>query len=161
MKTIQKLTVGILAVMLLVNMLLTRAVAHHDPQDDCHTLRLIVYFEKFAGPAAPDFGDQFTIGGTVARFESPNERIGTFAIHFVATAPQAAETMLYGVLNLPDGQISFTGLSPTQEPRIPGPITGGTGIYRSARGQVDHQSLADGVEELILTFNSNCDPQHR
>ena len=144
--------------MLLLPMPLTRAVAHaHDSRDACHTLSLIVYFEQFAGPEAPSFGDQFTIGGTVARVESPTERMGTFAIHSVATAPQAAETLLYGVLNMPDGQIAFTGLSPTQEPRIPGPITGGTGLYRNARGQVDHQSLADGVEELILTFTNPCD----
>jgi hypothetical protein len=81
--------------------------------------------------------------------------IGKIVIHFVATAPFAAETMLNGVMNLPDGQISFAGLSPTQEPRIPGPITGGTGIYWNARGQLAHLSLPGGVEELILTFNGN------
>jgi hypothetical protein len=159
MKIINKLTVGALTVMLLVPMPLARAFARNrDPRDDCHKLQLRVYFEKFAGSTA-NFGDQFTLGGTVARFESPNERIGTFAIHFVVTDPQTAEAMLYGVLNLPGGQISFTGLSPTQEPRIPGPITGGTGIYKNAKGQVAHQSFPNGVEELILTFNGPCNPQ--
>ena len=145
-----------LAIALVFQVPITPVVAEDNgARDDSRKLHLRVYFERFAGPAVPDFGDQFTIGGTVARFESPNQRIGTFAIHFVATAPFAAETLLYGVLNLPDGQIWFTGLSPTQEPRIPGPITGGTGEFKSARGQVDHVSLPGGVEELILTFNGN------
>jgi hypothetical protein len=107
-----------------------------------------------AHKAIPNFGDQFTLTGTVAPFDTPNlKNYGTIAIHFVATAPFAAETLLNGVMNLPDGQISFAGLSPTQEPRIPGPITGGTGSYWNARGQVAHLSLPGGVEELIVTFN--------
>jgi hypothetical protein len=141
------------ATTLLFHIPVTRAIAQGNSSN--RQLRLRAYFLKYAGPVTPDFGDQFTLTGNVAPFDTPNQVIGTIAIHFVATAPFAAETMLNGVMNLPEGQISFAGLSPTQEPRIPGPITGGTGSYWNARGQVAHLSFAGGVEELILTFNGN------
>ena len=158
MKGSRKLTFAsfaAVALTLLVQNPIARAAQAKGPKDDKHTLRLRVYFQQVAGPTVPQFGDQFTIAGPVARFETPNQIIGRIALQIVATAPFATETLLYGVLNLPDGQISFTGLSPTQEPRIPGPITGGTGAYRGAKGEVAHLSPAPDVEELILTFDGD------
>ena len=125
----------------------------HSPKSNHRELHLRAYFENFAGPEAPVFGDQFTLAGSVARFDTPDDIIGKFVIHAVVTAPFAAETLLYGVLDLPEGQISFTGLSPTQEPRKPGPITGGTGSYRRAHGELEHVTHEGGVEEFILTIN--------
>lgn len=139
------------AVTLLFQIPVARAIAQGNSN---RQLRLRANFTNYFGPTSPGVGDQFTLTGTVAPFDTPNQVIGTIAIHFVATAPFAAETMLNGVMNLPEGQISFAGLSPTQEPRIPGPITGGTGSYWNARGQVAHLSPG-GVEELIVTFNGN------
>ena len=159
MKMIKTLTFAVLmaaTVTLLFQISITRAVAQNKAsQDNSRQFRLRAYFERYAGPAVPDFGDQFTLVGTVARFESPDQRIGSFGLHFVVTAPKAAETMLNGILNLPDGQISIAGLSPTQGSRVPGPITGGTGAYWNARGQLEHLSLPNGVEEFILIFNGN------
>jgi len=128
------------------------AVAGGNNLSTGHELHLRAYFERFAGPQAPDFGDQFTLSGSLAPFDDPNEVIGNFVLHFVATAQFATEGLLYGVLNLPDGQISIAGLTPTQPPRTPGPITGGTGAYRKARGELEHQTHEGGVEEFILTF---------
>jgi hypothetical protein len=132
-----------------------------------HTLRLRVYFEQTSSTQTsetPKFGDQFTLAGPVALFDSPNQIIGRIALHLVATADGATETLLSGTLNLKDpagkvaaGQISFAGLSPTSEPRIPGPITGGTGAYLGAKGQVAHLSPAMNVEELIFTFDDDRD----
>jgi hypothetical protein len=128
------------------------------------TLRLRVFFQQVAstqkGPV-PQFGDQFTLAGPVALFDTPNQIIGRIALQLVATTDGATETLLSGTLNLKDpsgkvapGQISFAGLSPTSEPRIPGPITGGTGAYRGAKGEVAHLTPAPNVEELILTFDN-------
>jgi hypothetical protein len=144
-----------LAIMLLFQIPITRVDADNDAaRDNGRTLHLRVYFEQFAtSDQSFGFGAQLTFKGTFARFDRPNERIGTFAMHSVVTAPFAAETLLYGVLNFSDGQISFTALSPTQPPRIPGPITGGTGAYKNAGGQIEHVSHPGGVEELILTFH--------
>jgi hypothetical protein len=158
MKIIKNLTFAVLAaltVALLFQIPMTRAVAQaKTSQSDKHKLRLRVYFERFTYPAVPAFGAQFTIAGTVARFESPDERIGSLGLHFVMTAPDGTETMLYGILNLPEGQISFMGFSQGNQ-RLPGPITGGTGAYWNARGQLDHRSRSGGVEEFILTFVGN------
>src|SRR4051812_1611196 len=74
------------------------AAENSGSQDSSRKSRLRIYFERYAGPAVPDFGDQFTITGGVARFETPGQRTGAFAIHFVATAQYAAETMLDGVI---------------------------------------------------------------
>jgi hypothetical protein len=46
-------------------------------------------------------------------------------------------------------------MSTPSHPRVPGPITGGTGAYKDARGQLEHNSLPNGVEQFVLTFNGN------
>ena len=61
-----------------------------------HTLRLKANFISFhsanpnydlTNPNVLAVGDQFTLGGTVARFKRPDDQIGAFGVHFVATAP--------------------------------------------------------------------------
>jgi len=149
MSTTKKVTLTMLvltAVTLLFQIPVVRGIAQGNSSRQLRLAANLIF--------TPGLGDQFMLIGTVAPFDTPNQVIGTIAIHFVATQPFAAETLLNGVMNLPEGQISFAGLSPTQEPRIPGPITGGTGSYWNARGQVAHLSPG-GVEELIVTFNSN------
>ena len=70
------------------------------------------------------------------------------------TSADGAETMLYGILNLPEGQISFTGFSPVNQ-RLPGPITGGM-VHpylrrRQAKEKVEfpHPSLESVLEKTL------------
>jgi hypothetical protein len=168
MKSTRKLMLAVFAVVALALLVQTPMPVAAGQQNgnqgnNQHTLRLRVYFQQVAstqkGPV-PQFGDQFTLAGPVALFDTPNQIIGRIALQLVATTDGATETLLSGTLNLKDpsgkigtGQISFAGLSPTSEPRIPGPITGGTGAYRGAKGEVAHLTPAPNVEELILTFD--------
>jgi hypothetical protein len=152
-KSVSFVALTALAITLLFPISITRA-AEND-ESNARKLVLRAYFERYAGPQVPDFGDQFTLGGSLARFETPNQKIGTFGLHFVVTAPFGAEITLSGMLDLPDGQISIAGFSTPRNGRVPGPITGGTGAYKNAKGQLEHVSLPNGVEQFILTFNGN------
>jgi len=187
MKIITKLTFATLAavaVALLFQIQITRADDRGERGDDRghrggdrHKLHLSVKFVHNRGlgstlPAAVG-GGFFTWGGTLARPESPDEKIGTFGVFFLRTTPalnpattpttEGTETLVHGTLRLPDGMISFTGLLLPEDSvadangvksRI-GPITGGTGDYWNARGEIDHQTAANGDEEFIITFHGN------
>jgi hypothetical protein len=168
MKSIRRLVVaGFAAAVLglfLQNPMPVVAGDQNGNQGNKRTLRLRVYFQQVSSTqkgAIPQFGDQFTLAGPVALFDTPNQIIGRFALQVVVTSDGATETLLSGILNLKDpsrkagtGQVSFTGLTPTSEPRLPGPITGGTGDFKGAKGEIAHLTPAANVEELVVTFEN-------
>jgi len=159
-----------LAVTLVFQIPITRSVAadgpsHGPSHGNGHTLHLIPHFNPpvtthgFAPPLP--VGAQLTFGGTLAHPDRPDEQIGTIGIHFVVTLTGAGDEALgNGCMILPDGKISFQILL-----RRPAPldsdgninrysaITGGTGAYWNARGQVNDQTHANGYRELILDFS--------
>lgn len=127
-----------------------------------YTLRLKVNFTDFHS-TNPGFdstnltvlaiGDQFTLGGTVARFGRPADVIGHFGVHFVATAPMGAYLLANGALILPDGKITFQMLvGPSDTLDVRAAITGGTGAYLNAGGELIHHRRPNGDEEFIFRF---------
>jgi hypothetical protein len=129
-----------------------------------HTLRLKVNFVSFSS-TSPSFdltdysvlavGDEFTLGGTVAPFGKPDE-VGSFGVQFVVTAPEGTELIAHGALNLPDGKISFQMLvGPSDSPDVHAAITGGTGAYLNAGGELIHHRRANGDEEFIFNFSTH------
>ena len=140
-KGVSFVALTLLAVTLLFPISLTQAAPQKD-ESNGRKLVLRAYFERYAGPQTLNFGDQFVLAGSLASFDKPNEKIGTFGLHFVVTGPFGSEQTLSGVLDLPDGQSSVTGMSTPSHPRVPGPITGGTGAYKDARGQLERRRMA-------------------
>jgi hypothetical protein len=175
MKTIKNLkfaglaALAALAVALLFQIPITRSVAADGPsKGNGHTLHLIPHFnppvttDGFAPPLP--VGAQLTFGGTLALPDSPDEQIGTIGLHFVVTltGPVGDELLGNGCMILPDGKISFQILlsrpvTPDSDGNINrySAITGGTGAYWNARGQVNDQTRANGYRELILNFVGN------
>jgi hypothetical protein len=172
MKTIKKLTIGTLAaltalaVTLLFQTQITRADEHGERGDNGHTLHLIPHFnppvttDGFAPPLP--VGAQLTFGGTLALPNRPDEQIGTIGIHFVVTLTGLAgdELLGNGCLILPDGKISYQIL--LRRPVTPdshgdinrySAITGGTGAYWNARGELNDVTHANGYRELVLNFS--------
>ena len=157
-----------LAVTLLFQIPITRSVAADGPsQDNGHTLHLIPHFNPpvtthgFAPPLA--VGDQLTFGGTLAHPDRPDVQIGTIGIHFVVTltGPAGDELLGNGCMILPDGKISFQIL--LSRPVVAdsdgninrfSAITGGTGAYRNARGEINDRTRANGYRELIIDFRN-------
>ena len=161
-------TLAALAVTLLFQIPATRAVAgdksHHDKG---HTLHLIPTFNApvtthgFAPPLP--VGAQLTFGGTLAHPSCPEVQVGTTGIHFVVTrtGPAGDELLGNGCMILPDGKISFQILlSRPAPPDSHGninrysAITGGTGDYQNARGEINDQTRANGYRELIIDFSN-------
>ncbi len=80
--------------------------------------------------------------------------IGHYAFHILGTTVAAngalPEVQLTGTLSLPDGQITIQGLEepPTDAGTIA--ITGGTGRYRLARGELRFKDTSDTTTDLAL-----------
>jgi hypothetical protein len=158
-----------LAVTLLFQIPPTRAVAQDgSSHDNGHTLHLIPHFnppvttDGFAPPLP--VGAQLTFGGTLARPDRPDEPIGTTGIHFVVTLSGTAgdELLGNGCMILPDGKISFQILlrrpvaaDSNGDINRYSAITGGTGAYWNARGEVNDVTHANGYRELIINFVGN------
>ena len=147
-------------------LMLNPAAADNDRHDNGHTLHLIPHFNPpvtthgFAPPLA--VGAQLTFGGTLAHPDHPDEPIGTTGIHFVVTlsAPAGDELLGNGCMILPDGKISTQIL--LRRPVVAdsngdinrySTITGGTGAYWNARGEVNDVTHANGYRELVLNFS--------
>jgi len=151
------------ALLLMVN----PVAADNDNHDNGHTLHLIPAFNPpvttHGFPPPLPVGAQITIGGTLADPSHPNIQIGTVGIHFVVTLTGAAgdEILGNGCMILPDGKISFQILAsrpvtPDSQGNINryAAITGGTGDYRNARGELNHRTHANGAQEYILNFRN-------
>jgi len=156
-----------LAVTLLFQTQITRADDHGQRGDNGHTLHLIPHFnppvttDGFAPPLP--VGAQLTFGGTLADPSRPDEPIGTTGIHFVVTltGPEGDELLGNGCMILPDGKISFQIL--LHRPVVAdsqgninrySAITGGTGAYKHAGGQINDQTRANGEREIIVDFKN-------
>jgi hypothetical protein len=165
-KWIGSLVTGGLVVAALL--LLGPAAANNDRPDNGqgHMLHLIPHFnppvttQGFAIPLP--VGAQATIGGTVSDPSRPDEPIGTIGLQFVATlsGPTWDELLGNACIVLPDGKISYQNIihrpvAPDSEGNINriSAITGGTGAYRNARGEINDVTHANGFRELVLSFN--------
>jgi hypothetical protein len=159
-------SLSVASITLLLQIPITRVAAQDDARrGQRHTLRLKANFISFystnpnydsTNPNVLSVGDQFTLGGTVARFESPADAIGDFGVQFVATALAGTDLLAHGALILPDGKISFQMLvGPSDNPDVYAAITGGTGAYLNAGGELIHHTRANADEEFIFNFSTH------
>jgi hypothetical protein len=170
MKTFGRLSSPIFAALAIALLIQTPAARadENDKKDDRNTVRLIPSFNPpvstYGGVVAPPLpvGTQLTFGGTVAQPAQPGVPIGTVGVHFVVTLSDLTGDQIlgHGCMTLPDGKISYQIL--LRRPVVPdsngninrySAITGGTGVYRNAGGELNHQTRADGSQEFILNFS--------
>jgi hypothetical protein len=82
--------------------------------------------------------------------------VGHYAFHIlgttVATDVAPPEVQLTGTLSLRDGQITAQGLEepPTEGGTIA--VTGGTGRYRGARGELSFHDISDTTSDLVVNL---------
>jgi hypothetical protein len=130
--------------------------------DDVRTLQLttrtLQEAEADLGASGFGVGDRFVESENVFRGD---ERVGVAGIDCVvvlfrpgpdpAGEPEAVTVHCVGTLSLPRGQISAQGLI-----EFPGPetftlaITGGTGAYRTAHGEVEITEVSPDLDRLTL-----------
>ena len=158
----RNVTIAALSIASIVFMSQTPAGLLLAQRGEHHTLRLKVTFVNFASTnqnfdstnyGVLAVGDQFTLSGTVAPFGRPDHG-GSLGVQFVATAPGGAELLAHGAVSLPDGKITFQMLvDASDNPDVHAAITGGTGAYLGAGGELIHHTRANGDEEFIFIFS--------
>ncbi len=128
-----------------------------------HTLRVIGHATDYtttqADPTGNVFapGDENFLGGTLLRYASPHDEIGTAALHCAATGAGGSGLLCDAGFTLPGGMIMTQALfgvttdwvAPTRKLAI----TGGTGKYRHARGELIVSSLPSGDETFTFVFD--------
>ena len=123
--------------MTVCGLLASGATAMADEQDAGRTLHVLFHPTSFkstqADPTGSVFapGDEIFLGGTILRFESPNEQIGTVGLHCWATGAEGSELLCEVVFTLRSGKIAgqtlFNVQSEWLNPTRKLAITGGTG----------------------------------
>jgi hypothetical protein len=103
-------------------------------------------------------GDEFFGGFIVLRFASPHDEIGTAGIHCATTGAGGSEILCEAAFILPDGKITTQTLFDVQAelagsaPRKLA-ITGGTGAYRGATGELTVTPINDTDEQGVFSFD--------
>jgi hypothetical protein len=125
------------------------------------TLHLTTRTDQFAfvdqGPPGPSVGDQLVFSDTVFR---DGVRVGTSTSTCVMTKVTATTATCSQVIAfaLPEGQLVLQGITegpnrppqPGEQFRFALAVTGGTGAYRTARGDADGVDLAGGEEQYTI-----------
>ena len=140
--------------------------SHHDSDDKVHTLQVTLQHrgqdaDLDLGATGPSIGGRFIFSGNLVR---NGKGIGVGAGDCVIVLfrqgpdpegePEALTDQCVATLSLPKGQITAQGLVDRTGPLpIRLAITGGTGAYRTAHGEVETSGPNDqGDERLTLRF---------
>ncbi|SEQ11272.1 dirigent protein [Streptomyces radiopugnans] len=118
--------------------------------------RLQVGEELDLGTTGRSVGDQFVFSGNLVSTEGPEERpVGRFGGFCVITDLERNAGQCSSTAVLPEGQITVQG----EQTGIPAPgpvtnaITGGTGEFRKARGQVTQRVLTPATWRLTFEIS--------
>jgi hypothetical protein len=103
------------------------------------------------GPHGPSLGDEEIFAG-VLNNAADTSRMGTFAGTLTSVSSNDMLNAATVDLQLKGGQITVQGLADFTQSRIAHAVTGGTGIYRGARGEFSFTSPSPGVLDMTLTL---------
>jgi len=95
-------------------------------------------------------GDEQVASGTLV--DDRGRRSGTFGAACTVVGATAGRHLLRcdGWASLADGELTFAGLSRTGANRHTLAITGGTGSYRTARGEIKLRDVADRETDVMV-----------
>ena len=97
-------------------------------------------------PAGLSQGDEFVIHSPL--FNRAGATVGTLDVHAVFTSIDPLAVQVLFTASLAKGQITAQGVG-TEETGFTAAVTGGTGAYRNARGQVTVRFQAN---QVVLTY---------
>jgi hypothetical protein len=122
------------------------------------TIRVTAVFTEFApniDVGAPGFslGDEVVFAGDLFQGSEQVGRVGVVCT-FVSTANAAqVEAQCPGTATLPDGQITIQGVIVNRSLNFTLPITGGSGAFDKARGQLVSRDVSTPTQPMVeLTF---------
>ena len=137
------------------------AVPASGSADNQQTIRVTAVFTEFDGNidvGAPglSLGDEVVFAGNLVRNGKQVGRVGVVCT-FVSTAnPDRVEAQCPATATLPGGQITIQGVIVNRALNWTLPITGGSGQYDRARGQVVSRDVSTPTQPQVeLTFQLN------
>ena len=140
-----------------VGLLLLTPVSATPTHDRQPTLEFGVNFRPFQDNYVDIGGPGFTVGDLLVFQDELLDRKGVAVgiqggtCTITAFLPDGVQTHCVGTASLSDGQISFQGLA-TDAPVKPLAVTGGTGKYQAAAGEVILTEHGDGTGTLSIRF---------
>jgi Dirigent-like protein len=99
-------------------------------------------------PPGASLGDEQVLSGTLARDDKPAGSFGVTCT-WVGVRPKHIRERCDGWGALRGGTLSFSGMSRFEANRQTWAITGGTGIYQAARGQIELRQVSN--HETLVT----------
>ena len=154
---------GAVTSMLLLAFVMTPAAAWAQSEDHKRPSQVLRFFERATGDLAfidqgapgPSIGDRLVYSAAI--FDTNGQRIGRDAADCIIvrvdpSEPPARQQVVQCSISveLPDGQITVQGLAQGTENYFA--ITGGTGAYRTARGEVLARDVVPLQEAEITVF---------
>jgi hypothetical protein len=103
------------------------------------------------GPHGPSLGDEEIFAGILDN-ATGTRPVGIFAGTLTSVSSNDVLNVATVDLQLKGGQITVQGLADFTQSRIVHAVTGGTGIYRGARGEFSFTSSSPGVLDMTLTL---------
>lgn len=110
------------------------------------------------GPHGPSLGDQFVASDTLFRSGARVGRVGRVCtlVRVSRTAPVTTTSQCVATLALPRGQVAAQGLETSRDEgdvaRSTLAITGGTGTYKTAHGELHRLDVAGQPTQLTLVL---------
>jgi hypothetical protein len=148
---------------MLLTFTMAPAAASAQPEEHQRPSKVLHFFERSEGdisfvdaaPPGPSIGDRLVFSAAI--FDTGGQRIGRdgadcVIVRIDPTEPPARQQIVQCTISvqLPDGQITVQGLAQGTENYFA--ITGGTGAYRTARGEVLARDITPLVEAEITVF---------
>jgi hypothetical protein len=137
------------------------AVSASGGADNQQTIRVTAVFTEFDGNidvGAPGFslGDQVVFAGNLVRNGKQVGRVGVVCTFVSTQNPDKVEAQCPATATLPGGQITIQGVIVNRALNWTLPITGGSGQYDRARGQVVSRDVSTPTQPQVeLTFQLN------
>jgi hypothetical protein len=127
--------------------------------DKRQTIRVIAVFTEFdpnIDLGAPGFslGDEVVFSGNLLRHGEQVGRVGVVCTFVSTQDPDRVEAQCPGTATLPGGQIAVQGVIVNRSLNFTLPITGGSGRYDRARGQLVSRDVSTPTQPQVeLTFH--------
>ena len=117
-----------------------------------HTIQLVGHETQHKLISQGGFGDQEIFSGMLDKAAGNFSQVGIFAGTLTSVGSVPPLNMANVDLQLQGGQITVQGFFDSSKSPIVHAVTGGTGIYRGARGEFSFTEPSGGVLDITITL---------
>ena len=117
-----------------------------------HTIQLVGHETQHKLISQGGFGDEEIFSGTLDETSGSFSQVGVFGGTLTSVGSVPPLQMATVDLELQGGQITAQGFFDSSKSPIVHAVTGGTGIYRGARGEFSFTEPSGGVLDITVTL---------